>query len=56
MSCLVEEVKQRKLNSRAQGGADSICLVSFMNYDLGFFDEDVGRVEPALNPWLPEKV
>ena len=34
--------------------ADRIWLVSFMEYDLGFFDEDVGRVEPATNPFLPE--
>ena len=32
--------------------ADNIWLVSFMGYDLGFFDEDVGRVEPAENPFL----
>ena len=36
--------------------ADRIWLVSFMDYDLGFFDEKHGRVEPAVNPWLPEKV
>jgi len=36
--------------------ADKIWLVSFMDYDLGFFDEDEGRVEPAANPFLPEKV
>ena len=34
--------------------ADGIWLVSFMDYDLGFFDEDVGRVEPAANPFVPE--
>ncbi|MDO8861845.1 hypothetical protein Q6D67_09040 [Haliea sp. E1-2-M8] len=27
---------------------------SFLDYDLGFFDEDVGRVEPATNPFVPE--
>ncbi|MBD3647293.1 MAG: IS481 family transposase [Pseudomonadales bacterium] len=36
--------------------ADKIWLVSFMDYDLGFFDEEEGRVEPAQNPFLPEKV
>jgi len=36
--------------------ADKVPLVSFRDYDLGFFDEDCGRAEPALNPWLPEKV
>lgn len=35
--------------------ADKIWLVSFMKYDLGFFDEDEGRVEPAPNPFVPEK-
>lgn len=32
--------------------ADNIWLVSFMDYDLGFFDEDVGRVEPTGNPFM----
>ena len=30
---------------------DKIWLVSFMDYDLGFFDEDIGRVEPTTNPF-----
>ena len=35
---------------------NQIWLVSFMHYDLGFFDKDEGRVEPAPNPFVPEKV
>jgi putative transposase len=31
--------------------ADKIWLVSFMKYDLGFFDEDVGRVTSVENPF-----
>ena len=31
--------------------ADQIWLVSFMHYDLGFFDNQVGRLEPAENPF-----
>jgi hypothetical protein len=27
-----------------------------LNYDLGFFDINEGRVEPAPNPFTPEKV
>jgi hypothetical protein len=23
-------------------------------YDLGFFDEEVGRIKPATNPFVPE--
>jgi len=35
---------------------DQIWLVSFLNYDLGFFDNKENRVEPATNPFTPEKV
>jgi putative transposase len=31
--------------------ADKIWLVSFMHYDLGFFDHETGRVESAQNPF-----
>jgi putative transposase len=35
--------------------ADSIWLVSFMDYDLGFFDQDDNRVEPVgSNPFAPK--
>src|SRR5690348_3060161 len=33
---------------------DQIWLVSFLNYDLGFFDRENDRVEPAPNPFAPE--
>jgi putative transposase len=33
---------------------EQIWLVSFMHYDLGFFDQDEGRIEPAPNPFTPE--
>jgi len=34
---------------------DDIWLVTFMDYDLGFFDKDVNRVEPAgENPFAPK--
>ena len=32
------------------------CKLSFMEYDLGFFDEEVGRVEPTSNPLFTETV
>ena len=35
---------------------DQVWLVSFLEFDLGFFDRDEGRVEPAPNPFEPEKV
>lgn len=32
--------------------ADEVGLVSFMEYDLGFFDKTVNRVEPVgVNPF-----
>ncbi|MEE4143984.1 MAG: IS481 family transposase [Halieaceae bacterium] len=35
--------------------ADEIWLVSFMDYDLGFFDQDENRVEPVgVNPFAPK--
>ena len=36
--------------------ADQIWMISFMHYDLGFLDNEKGRVEPAHNPFTPEKV
>ena len=31
--------------------SDKIWLVTFMQYDLGFFDHETGRVECAQNPF-----
>jgi putative transposase len=31
-------------------------MFKFMDYDLGFFDQEQGRVEPAPNPFTAEKV
>jgi putative transposase len=39
------------------GGAqvsDCIWLVSFMHYDLGYFDEETCRLEPIENPFRPK--
>jgi putative transposase len=35
---------------------DQIWLVSFLDYDLGYFDQDEGRIEPGPNPFAPEQV
>jgi putative transposase len=35
---------------------DRIWLVSFLDFDLGFFDHREGRVEPAPNPFAPVQV
>ena len=33
--------------------SDKIWLVNFMQYDIGFFDEDENKVQPADNPFMP---
>ena len=35
---------------------EQIWLVSFLDYDLGFFDTEKGRVEPAPDPFVPDRV
>ena len=35
---------------------DQVWLVSFLGFNLGFFDRDEGRVEPAPDPFGPETV
>src|SRR5690606_26719003 len=35
---------------------EGIWLVSFLDYDLGFFDKEEDRVEPGPNPFTPEKL
>jgi hypothetical protein len=38
------------------GFPGQIWLVSFLDFDPGFFDREEGRVGPAPNPFVPEKV
>ncbi|MCP4652803.1 MAG: transposase [Candidatus Omnitrophica bacterium] len=35
---------------------DDIWQVTFMNYDLGFFDLEAGKFEPSEYPFIPERV
>ncbi len=35
---------------------NQIWLVSFLEYDLGYFDKERGRVEPGPSPFMPDKV
>lgn len=55
-------IEKRKISlSRALAGqpvgmrevADGMWLVSFMDYDLGYFDDEDDRVEPIGNPFGP---
>ena len=34
--------------------SDKIWLVTFMHYDLGFFDHETRRLEPVDNPFEPK--
>ena len=45
------ERRLRRPERRHQGGREKIWLVSFMHYDLGFFDQESGRVACAENPF-----
>jgi len=33
---------------------DHVWLVTFMDYDLGYFDDETGRLEPIGNPFGPK--
>ena len=33
---------------------DRVWLVSFMQYDLGYFDDETCRLEPIENPFGPK--
>ncbi len=35
---------------------NEVWIVSFLDYDLGYFDKKEDRVEPGPNPFAPEKV
>jgi len=35
---------------------DQVWQVSFLDYDLGYFDKDQDRVEPGPDPFAPDKV
>jgi len=35
---------------------EQIWQVSFLEYDLGYFDNERGRAEPGPNPFVPDKV
>ena len=55
--------KRRKINlSQVFAGqdvgvrqvSDRIWLVTFMEYDLGYFDDETCRLEPIANPFGPK--
>ena len=35
---------------------DQLWQVSFLEYDLGYFDKDQDRVKPGPGPFVPDKV
>lgn len=58
-------IRRKKVNlSRSLAGQDvgvketedGVWLVTFMNYDLGFFDLETCKVEPLEYPFVPEDV
>ena len=53
-----EESRSRAPGNCAQGGRQAgrraIWLVTFMHYDLGYFDNETCRLEPIDNPFGPK--
>jgi putative transposase len=39
---------------RGQEIGDGVVLVTFMEYDLGYFDDETCRLEPLANPFGPK--
>jgi putative transposase len=48
--------KNRKVNLSHVFAGDLIWLVPFMDYDLGYFDDETCRLEPIENPFGPKCV
>ena len=49
LSADVETVSRTKINDSAV--SDEIWLVTFMDRDLGYFDDETGGLEPVNNPF-----
>jgi hypothetical protein len=45
---------ERHRTSFGEGQCERIWLVTFMHYDLGYFDEENCRLEPIANPFGPK--
>jgi hypothetical protein len=43
-------------STRTYTGLSDLWQVSFLEYDLGYFDRDQDRVEPGPNPFDPDTV
>jgi len=41
-------------NRPSASNGDRIWLVTFMQYDLGYFDDETCRLEPIENPFGPK--
>ena len=52
--CAVVKSKGHLGNAGLKEIEDRIWLVSFMAYDLGYFDHETCRLEPLENPFGPK--
>ncbi|HKY20313.1 MAG TPA: hypothetical protein VJM31_03760 [Vicinamibacterales bacterium] len=41
-------------NARTRRHGERMWLVTFMHYDLGYFDDETCRLEPIENPFGPK--
>jgi putative transposase len=44
----------RRPERRRHAVGERIWLVTFMHYDLGYFDDEVGQLEPIEHPFGPK--
>ena len=48
------QIALRLLNARVTQVGERVWLVTFMRYDLGYFDDETCRLEPIDNPFAPK--
>ena len=48
------KTKAEIVSEVARSALARIRLVSFMDYDLGYFDDETCRLEPIENPFSPK--
>ena len=50
----VKVAHYRYLTEHSTSLTSRVWLVSFMDYDLGYFDDETCRLEPIENPFSPK--
>ncbi|HEY7501240.1 MAG TPA: hypothetical protein VH740_22155 [Vicinamibacterales bacterium] len=51
---VIRREKLQRIATRRIEVGERIWLVTFMRYDLGYFDDETCRLEPIENPFAPK--